>query len=97
MIQMIGISLALLNFIIIIRHFIRHLRMSDAKAEAARQENQDILDSVSEGLFLLDQNGVIGAGHSKSIEEIFKTTQLTGNRLLEVLKPLVPEKSVMGK
>lgn len=56
MIQVGGITLALMNFFVILLHFIRQLRESDAMAEAARRETQDILESVSEGLMLLDRD-----------------------------------------
>lgn len=89
LIQVTGISLALINFLIILFHFIRHLRTSDALAEAARQETQDILESVSEGLFLLDRDGHIGHEHSQSLETIFQGADLAHRNFLDVLRPLV--------
>jgi two-component system chemotaxis sensor kinase CheA len=92
MIQAAGITLALINFLIILLHFIRRLRASDALAEAARRETQDILESVSEGLFLLDREGKIGHEHSKSLETIFQGQDLAHRSFLDVLRPLVTEK-----
>jgi signal transduction histidine kinase len=91
LIQVTGISLALINFLVILFHFIRHLRASDALAEAARQETQDILESVSEGLFLLDRDGNIGHEHSQSLETIFQGADLAHRNFLDVLRPLVSD------
>lgn len=92
LIQMTGITLALVNFLIILFHFIRQLRESDTMAEAARRETKDILESVSEGLLLLDRNLNIGTQHSKSLETIFNRPDLGGRPFLDVLRELVPEK-----
>lgn len=92
LIQMTGITLALVNFLIILFHFIRQLRESDSMAEAARRETKDILESVSEGLLLLDRDLKIGTQHSKSLETIFNRQDLGGKSFLEVLRELVPEK-----
>lgn len=92
LIQSGGIALALVNFLIILLHFIRRLRASDAVAEAARQETQDILQSVSEGLFLLNRDGKIGHEHSRSLEAIFQGQDLAEREFLEVLRPLVSDK-----
>lgn len=92
LIQMTGITLALVNFLIILFHFIRQLRESDSIAEGARRETRDILESVSEGLLLLDRDLKIGTQHSKSLEMIFNRHDLGGLSFLEVLRELVPEK-----
>jgi two-component system chemotaxis sensor kinase CheA len=92
LIQTAGISLALINFMIILLHFIRRLRASDALAEAARRETQDILDSVSEGLFLLDRDGRIGQAHSRSLETILQNEDLAHRDFLDVLRPRVKDK-----
>jgi two-component system chemotaxis sensor kinase CheA len=92
LIQAAGITLALINFLIILLHFIRRLRASDALTEAARQETQDILESVSEGLFLLDREARIGHEHSKSLETIFQGQDLAHRNFLDLLRPLVTEK-----
>jgi len=93
LIQVSGITLALINFFIILFHFIRQLRESDAVAEGARRETQDILESVSEGLMLLDRDLKIGAQHSKSLETIFDCRDLGGRSFLDVLRELVAEKT----
>ena len=92
MIQVGGITLALMNFFVILLHFIRQLRESDAMAEAARRETQDILESVSEGLMLLDRDLKIGDQYSRSLETIFIRQNFGGCSFLEMLREVVPEK-----
>lgn len=91
-IQVGGILLALINFFIILFHFIRSLRVSDQIAEEAREETQEILTTVSEGLFLLDREGRIGIQHSKSLEGLFKRSDLATQKLTDVLRELIPGK-----
>ena len=70
-IQLIAITLATLNFIFIIFKFIRQLDASDRRAETARRETQNILDTVHQGLFLLSADGHIGDQRSASLERLF--------------------------
>ena len=55
LIQAVAIVLAVVNFIIILWHFLGQLRRSDQALDAARKETQHILSTVNEGLFLLDK------------------------------------------
>lgn len=93
-IQTTGIFFALGNFFIILFHFIRRLRRSDAEVEEARDETEEILDTVSEGLFLLDGEMVIGSQHSRSLAAILARDDVANRRLTDVLGDLVPEKTL---
>ncbi len=73
-IQMSAITLALLNFIFIVFKFIRQLNVSDQRAESAREETKQILNTVSQGLFLLDADGRIGDQRSSSLDQLFGRT-----------------------
>lgn len=70
-IQLVAIVLAIANFILILKHFLGHLRRSDMALEAAREETTNILDTVNEGLFLLDKQLRIGTQHSAKLREMF--------------------------
>ena len=93
-IQTVGISLAVLNFFIIMFHFIRQLRESDEKIENARKETQEILTTVDEGLFLLDENLTIGEQHSRSLFELFNRSTIAGQSFEELIKEMVSEKDL---
>lgn len=84
--QIAGIAIILAYFIIFVFFIIRRLRESDEQTEAARKETQEILQTVSTGLFLLDKDLVIGSQHSAALTRIVGTDQLAGQTLGSVLK-----------
>lgn len=94
MIQTIGISLAILNFFIIMFHFLRQLRESDAKVESARQETVEILDTVNEGLFLIDKDLNLGSQHSKKLLEMFGQTHIDNISFKSLLEHTVNNKDL---
>lgn len=90
-IQVTGISLALVNFFIIIFHSVRQLRDSDRQIAQAQNETQEILDTVNEGLFLLDKDGVIGHQYSAELERIIGREDIGGLSLNALMKNMVSE------
>lgn len=93
-IQSIGIGLAVINFFLILFHFLKRLSKSDALVEKSRKETEDILENVNEGLFLLDKDYIIGSQHSKSLHALFKDDSLAGQNFIDLLRPLVTEKTL---
>jgi HPt (histidine-containing phosphotransfer) domain-containing protein len=91
LIQVAGISLALINFVIILFHFIRKLGEGDRRTEAARRETQEILDTVKEGLFLLGADGRIGGQYSASLSDILHRDVKPGDDFFAVLEGMVPD------
>lgn len=91
-IQTVGISLAIINFFIIMFHFLRQLRESDEKIEAARKETKEILDTVNEGLFLLDKDQIIGDQHSNALLSIFSDDKISGKSFSELLSNIISDK-----
>ncbi len=92
LVQLTGIILALINFFIILFHFVRRLRASDAATEKARQETRDILETVNEGLFLLDQQGRIGSQHSAALATMLGHRELADRRLMDILRDRISPK-----
>ena len=92
LIQTVGITLAVINFFIIMFHFLRQLRESDVKIESARKETQEILDTVNEGLFLLDKDQLIGSQYSDQLTAILGKSDIAGKPFDEMLKGMVSEK-----
>ena len=62
-------------------------RRESAKLLDAQRQTADILGTVKDGLFLLDERARIGATHSASLERLFKRTDLAGISFEELLKP----------
>ena len=90
-IQTIGIFLALGNFFLIVFHFLRQMSVRDRAIELAKQETDEILGTVNEGLFLIDANFNIGSQYSAQMESILGESTLAGKNFLDVLKQRVSE------
>lgn len=88
-IQASAITLAILNFFLILFHFIGQLRHSDALAEFARKETREILLTVREGLLLLDAHLMIGSQYSDSVKVIFGDRDFAGMSFRSLLHNLV--------
>ncbi len=93
-IQTVGISLAIINFFIILFHFIGQLKDGDRKLDIARQETTKILDTVNEGLFLIDKNLIIASQYSKNVPLLFGRNEMAGLSLERLLADLVSEKDM---
>jgi HPt (histidine-containing phosphotransfer) domain-containing protein len=68
-------------------------RQAALLADAQRQTD-DILQTVKEGLFLLDARGRIGVTHSGSMQRLFKQDHIAGLSFEQLLQPLVPAKTL---
>jgi len=93
-IQTVGILLAVLNFFIIMRHFIAQLRDSDKKIAAAQKETSQILDNVDEGLFLMNKDLVMSDQHSSNMFSIFQKSDIAGSKFTSYIKDLVSYKTM---
>lgn len=89
-IQTAGIFLALLNFAFILFKFIRRLRENDRQIEIAQNETGEILATVKEGLFLLDEKFHIGSQFSASLGKILGTPVVAGADFKEILRNMLP-------
>ncbi len=85
-IETVGISLAILYFILFTLYFMRTLWHTDRKVLRAQRETQGILDTVQEGLFLLDRDLRIGSQHSRSLETVLDRAIAPGDSLKDYLR-----------
>jgi two-component system, chemotaxis family, sensor kinase CheA len=69
-------------------------RGQEAKLREARQQTMDILRTVKDGLFLLDQNLVIGTAYSGAMESMFQRKDIAGLKFEELLRNIVSEKTL---
>lgn len=91
-IQTVGISLAIINFLFIMLHFVRQLRESDAVIEKARRETTEILETVNGGLFLIDRQLQIGEQHSAKLGEVLGEQKFGGQSFQKLLENIISEK-----
>src|ERR1700722_4941375 len=66
----------------------------ESSLRQARQQTADILRTVKDGLFLLDQNLVIGAAYSSAMETLFQRKDFAGLPLDDLLKNIVSERTL---
>lgn len=84
--QAIAIAVAIINFFIILLFSLRRLQKSDDELCFANAEMDVMLDTITEGIFLLDSNLAISNHYSKEMEVIFNEDSLSEKSLLLVLK-----------
>jgi two-component system, chemotaxis family, sensor kinase CheA len=66
----------------------------EARLREARQQTADILRTVKDGLFLIDENLVIGTAYSGALEMMFQRKDLAGLGFEDLLKGIVSEKTL---
>jgi HPt (histidine-containing phosphotransfer) domain-containing protein len=93
-IQVFGIVAAVLLLGAIFFYFARNLRKDEAVANRQRKETGDILRTVNEGLFLLDKDLKVGSERSLALNNIFRREDFTGFTFDQLLKEIVPEKTL---
>jgi two-component system chemotaxis sensor kinase CheA len=69
-------------------------RKQDSRLREARQQTVDILRTVKDGLFLLDENLVIGTAYSSALETMFQRKDIAGLEFEGLLKNIVSEKTL---
>jgi HPt (histidine-containing phosphotransfer) domain-containing protein/PAS domain-containing protein len=69
-------------------------RNQDARLREARQQTADILRTVKDGLFLLDENLIIGGAYSSALETLFQRQDLAGLGFDALLQDVVSEKTL---
>lgn len=93
-IQTAGVLLALALFFLMIFGVIRQLIAGDRKLAEARRETEEILETINEGLFLVDRNLNIGQQYSAHLEDIIGQKDIGGKKLNEVLSKLVDRETM---
>jgi signal transduction histidine kinase len=69
-------------------------RRQEESLQLARQQTTDILRTVKDGLFLLDQKLNIGTAYSAALETLFQRTDFAGLAFESLLKNVVSEKTL---
>lgn len=93
-VQIAGIAAAITYFIIFINFFMRKLRKADESADQARNETTEILNTVTNGLFLLDRDLQIGSQYSSELENLIGVRDIANRNLLDILSTKLPESEV---
>ena len=93
-VQVAGVLVSLAMLLSIFFYFARNLRKDELISNRARKETEDILRTVNEGLFLLDRDLKIGTERSMALATIFRREDLTGVTFDQLLRNIVPDKTL---
>jgi HPt (histidine-containing phosphotransfer) domain-containing protein/PAS domain-containing protein len=93
LVMLMGVLIAA-GLVLLIMLLLNARRHQEARLREARQQTTDILRTVKEGLFLLDENLVIGSAYSGAMETLFQRTDLAGLGFDALLENIVSEKTL---
>ncbi|HEX9139331.1 MAG TPA: ATP-binding protein [Steroidobacteraceae bacterium] len=90
-----GTALAAVLLALVLYYAWRAHRSSSMANEAQRQVS-NILNTVREGLFLIDRDGLIGSAHSESLTALLRVQSPAGGTFEDLLRPLVDQKTLQA-
>jgi two-component system, chemotaxis family, sensor kinase CheA len=93
LIMLMGLLIALVLGALVAKSLLAR-QQQEASLREARQQTADILRTVKDGLFLLDEQLVIGAAYSSALETLFQRTDFAGLPFENLLKDIVSEKTL---
>jgi two-component system chemotaxis sensor kinase CheA len=88
-----GLLIAL-ALVVLVTVLLSARQRQDGNLREARQQTADILRTVKDGLFLLDQKLVIGAAYSGALETLFQRKDFAGLAFEDLLKNIVSERTL---
>ncbi len=90
MVQVTGAVLGIAFFFLLIALYSRQLRAF----RAAKRETDEILETVTSGLFLLDRDLRMGEQYSAELEYILQRKELAGTDFMAMLSQMVPSETL---
>jgi HPt (histidine-containing phosphotransfer) domain-containing protein/PAS domain-containing protein len=93
MVMLTGLAIAI-ALVILVTVMLSARQRQESSLRLARQQTTDILRTVKDGLFLLDQNLVIGSAYSGALETLFQRKDFAGLAFESLLKNIVSEKTL---
>jgi HPt (histidine-containing phosphotransfer) domain-containing protein/PAS domain-containing protein len=88
-----GLVIAL-ALVVLVTVLLSARQRQESSLRQARQQTADILRTVKDGLFLLDQKLLIGAAYSGALESLFQRKDFAGLPFESLLKTIVSEKTL---
>lgn len=93
-IQIFGVGIAFLLFVGIVFGALQRLVRSDRQLAKAQRQTDDIMNTVNEGLFLIDKDLVIADKYSGKLEEILHKKDIAGKTLYQILEGMISQKDM---
>jgi HPt (histidine-containing phosphotransfer) domain-containing protein/PAS domain-containing protein len=93
LVMLLGLLIAA-GLLLLVMLLLNARKQQNARLREARQQTADILRTVKEGLFLLDENLVIGSAYSSAMETLFQRQDFAGLGFDALLQGIVSEKTL---
>ncbi len=93
LVMLTGLLIAIVLGVLVATLLLARQRQETSLREA-RQQTADILRTVKDGLFLLDEHLMIGASYSSALESLFQRKDFAGLPFESLLKDIVSEKTL---
>lgn len=93
LVMLIGLAIAI-GLVTVVTVLLLSRQKQDSSLREARAQTADILRTVKDGLFLLDEDLVIGASYSGALESLFQRNDFAGLHFEQLLKDIVSEKTL---
>lgn len=84
-IQLLGIVLAVINFLHIMFYSLKKIQRKDQALADAKKEVEIMLNAITEGVVLIDSSLIIREHYSTEMEKIFNRTDFVGQSLIDLL------------
>ncbi len=94
LLQFAAIGLSLVYFVGIMFALLRDMQRRDVEVDAAREETDNILGTVNEGLFLLDRDLEIGIQQSEALRDMFGIKDELEGNFMTFIGRYVPDGTV---
>nr|UOP04838.1 Hpt domain-containing protein [Conchiformibius kuhniae] len=91
MLHLLGALIIAAGLVLSVLHFVKQWKV-DRKLEAARLETDEILDTLSEGLFLLDKDMIIGTQQSKMLGTLLPQIGEGGQNFMDLAAEILPDR-----
>ncbi|SSY80437.1 ATP-binding protein [Alysiella crassa] len=93
-IQILGVILAVIIFTLIVFRVLKRLVRTDTQLDFAKRQTDDIMNTVNEGLFLINKDLVIAEQYSAKLEEILCQKNIAGRTLYDLLQGIINQKDM---
>ncbi len=87
--------LGLLSYLLFFARFtFRRMRQTDEQLLVAHRQTDDIMKTINEGLFLIDDKLVVADKYSDKLESIIQQKNLAGRSLYDILRGMISQKDM---
>lgn len=91
---LLSVLFAIIIYLVVLVQIIRRLSTDDENNESSKKETENIMSTVSEGLFLLGRDCEIGIEQSESLKKMFDSEHDLEGNFIEFIRKYITESDV---